>query len=92
MFRAPAVSQRLRHSAPRSTTVQRRGTQSRGTARNTAAEERLSDGLAAHERIGRHIDGLLDLERGRRCLLLAIAVLVVVLVVQLIGAQGVPHP
>jgi hypothetical protein len=66
--------------------------QRHGTARSAAAEGRLRDGLAAHERIGRQTDGLLDLERGRRWLLLAIALLVVVLVLQLIAVQGVPHP
>jgi len=62
-----------------------------GADRSAAAEERLVAGRQAHQHIGRQTDRLRDLDRGRRWLLVIVAVLVVLLLLQVVGQAGMPH-
>jgi hypothetical protein len=60
----------------------------RGAARTRVAEQRLRHGRQAHRRIGQATDRLLDLERGRRWLLVALVMLVLALGFELLGRVG----
>jgi len=63
--------------------------QRRGAPRSAAAEERLDAGSRDHRRIGQRTDRLRGVEHGRRWLVVAVVLLLILVVLQL--SLGGPH-
>jgi hypothetical protein len=66
--------------------------QRRGVARNTVGVRNLEQGTVAHRLVGRRVDRVRGLERTRRLVLLAVAILLAALLLQFLSAGGLLRP